>query len=407
MRGIIPLKSLAQRSVLLSALLALSVASAAFARAEIFSEYSFTQAKEKADQEHKLLLIDFTASWCPPCKKMESTTWADDAVQSWIKENAIAIQVDVDEDTKTTSKFKVKAMPTIVLFSAETSNSEFGRQVGFMSSGELLRWLKGAKSGKPAEADTEQGDESGGTNNAKGSADDGAIWERISGARQLSMSQKHAEALNDYLWLWTNLENSDSTFGEIRLRMLPVEIKQLCAAYPSAKTKFSELRDAAEKAGNRTDWIILNGILDDNPRTLTWFDGAKSDPKNIETFKKNSSLLESVLFSNCRWADATKYLYPQPLAKIAEYHKTAEQMKKPRPDTEVSKDFDPFPSMVLLVYGAYIGANQEAEAQKIADECLRLDNTPEMHSALDNMAKSMRVARAAQSKGSASPKVGH
>lgn len=369
--------------IALSGLLALSSATAAFAEAPIFSQYSYAQAKQKAEQDHKLLLIDFTASWCPPCKRMESSTWPDEALQAWVKENAIAIQIDVDEDKKTTSALKVSAMPTLVLFSTDGSTTEVGRQVGLISPAELLRWLKEAKSGKSGEE----------LEKAQAASDDSATWERISGARQLMMSQKNGEALEEYLWLWNNLKNDDATFGELRLKMVPVEIKQLCASYPAAKTKMGELRDAAEKADNRADWIILNGILDDNARTLTWFDNAKSDPKKLETISKNSALLEPVLFSNCRWADAAKYLYPQPLAKIAEYHKRAEAMKKPRPDTEVAKDFDPFPSMILLVYGAYIGANKEAEAQKIADECLRLDDTPVMHTALENMAKSMRAAR--------------
>ncbi|MBP9089514.1 thioredoxin family protein [bacterium] len=374
----------------LSGLLAISSATAASAAAPIFSQYSYAQAKQKAEQDHRLLLIDFTASWCPPCKKMESSTWPDEALQAWVKENAIAIQIDVDEDKKTTSALNVSAMPTLVLFSTDGSTTEVGRQVGLVSPAELLRWLKEAKSGKSGEE----------LEKAQVASDDGATWERISGARQLMMSQKNAEALEEYLWLWNNLKNDDQTFGELRLKMVPVEIKQLCASYPAAKTKMGELRDAAEKTDNRADWIILNGILDDNTRTLTWFDTAKSDPKKLETINKNSAQLEPVLFSNCRWADAAKYLYPQPLAKIAEYHKRAEDMKKPRPDTEVSKDFDPFPSMILLVYGAYIGANKEADAQKIADECLRLDDTPAMHSALENMAKSVRAAREALSKAS-------
>ncbi|CAN5276984.1 hypothetical protein BH11CYA1_BH11CYA1_10030 [soil metagenome] len=397
------MKSKLLSHLVLASTLAVFCTTSALARAEMFSEYSLAQGKQKAEQEHKLLLIDFTASWCPPCKKMESTTWADDEVQGWIKENAIAIQIDVDEDKKTTSALKVEAMPTIVLFSAEDRASEFGRQVGFMSPGELLRWLKGAKSGKRGNekiGDEQVGGEIDKEDSGKASTDDSAIWQRISGARQLMMSQKNAEALAEYVWLWNNIERSDATFGELRMKMVPVEMKQLSASYPAAKGKWIELRDAAEKSGNRADWIILNGILDDNARTLSWFDNAKVDPKNLAVITKNGSHLEQVLFSNCRWNDATKYLYPQPLTNIAEYYKASEAMKKPRPDTEVSKDFDPFPSMILLVYGAYIGANKEAEAQKIADECLRLDDTEAMHSALDNMAKSMRVARTAQSKSS-------
>lgn len=372
--------------IALSSLIVMSCATRAWSHAEVFSDYSLEQAKQVAQKDSKLLLVDFTASWCPPCRKMESTTWADEAVQTWIKENAIALQVDVDKDEKTAAALNVKAMPTLVLFTPKNSAKEFGRQVGYMGSSELLQWLEGAKSGKSAvELEKEQ---TAGND----------VWGHISKARELGTAGKNDEALLEYIWLWTNIRSSDPNLEAVRLGLLPMEMKKLSAAHPPAKAKFQEIRDAAEKADNRHDWILLNGILDDNAQTLAWFDRVKTDPKQRETIKKNTNLIEPVLFSKCRWADAANFLYPEPLAKINEIFKRAQDMKKPRPDTEFAKDFDPFPSMILLVYGAYIGAGREDEAQKIADECLRLDDTQGMRDSLSNMAKGMRTARAAQSK---------
>src|SRR5262249_51254418 len=111
-----------------------------------------------------------------------------------------------------------------------------------------------------------------------------------------------------------------------------------------------------------------------------------------------ASMLEPVLFSKCRYADAATFLYPDPMAKVNDAYKRAEALKHPRPDTEVAPDFDPFPSMVLTVYGAFVGAGRDAEAQKIFDECIRLDNTADMRQSLENMAKGIRQARATQSK---------
>ncbi len=371
-------------SVALSGLLAFSLATAVWSRAEVFSDYTLDQAKQKAQQDNKLLLIDFTASWCPPCKKMEASTWKDEAVKSWITENAIAVQVDTDEDRKAALEFRITGLPTLVLFTPASGRNEFARQDGYIDSSELLQWLEGAKSGKSADSlEKEQAANS-----------DNEIFARISKAHQLSLPQQNAEALSEYIWLWNNIPKTSERFSDVRMKMVPVELKLLCGSYLQAKLKCAELRDTAEKNENRPDWIVLNGILDDSARTLMWFDKVKADPKNRAFFAKNGEFLEPVLFANRRWADAASVLYPNPSAKINEYYKAAQDMMKPRPDTEFAKDFDPFPPMVLLVYGAYIGAGRDAEAQKIADECIRLDDKPAMRETLDKMAKAMRQARA-------------
>ncbi len=374
--------------VTLSTVISLSFATGALAEASIFSPYSFDQAKQQAQKDSKLLLVDFTATWCPPCKKMESTTWVDSGVQAWIKENAIAIQIDVDKDEKTTSSLHVEAMPTIIVFTKESGTKEFGRQVGYMSASDLLRWLEGAKSGKSTKEVEKQ----------KSEGSDEKIWEHISKAREMQNAGKNEEALTEYVWLWSNVSSDGANIADIKTTLLPFEIKKLCAAHAAAKTKFMEIRDAAEKAENRQDWIILNGMLDDNARTVVWFDKIKADPKQHDAIKKHSELLERVLFSKKRWVDIATFIYPDPLARLCELQKRAESMKKPGPDTEVSKDFDPLPSMVLLLYGSYVGAGKEAEAKKIEDECLRLSNTEAMRQGLTNMAKGMRLARAPESK---------
>jgi thioredoxin-related protein len=380
----------AWHQLFLSSLITLSFGTGAWAHPEVFSEYSLDQAKQEAQKGSKFLLIDFTATWCPPCRKMETTTWTDSAVQAWIKENAIAIQIDVDKDEKASAKLNVTAMPTMVLFTPESGAREFGRQVGYMSSSEMLQWLEGAKSGKSGDELEKEKEQT--------QSGDAEIWTHISKAREMQSAGQNAEALEEFVWLWDNIEKCAPSLIDLRISMVPCEVKKLCAVHLPAKTKFAELRDAAEKANNRKDWIILNGVLEENARTLTWFDKSKTDPKQRDAIKALTPQLEPVLYSNSRWADAANFLYPDPLAIINEYYKKAEAMKKPRPDTEVSKDFDPFPSMVLLLYGAYIGAGRDVEAQKIADECLRLDNTSGMRDALNNMDKGMKAARSAQSK---------
>lgn len=356
---------------------------AALAESEAFSKLTYKQAKEQAQKEGKMLIVDFMATWCPPCKKMDSTTWVDPKVTEWVKQNAIAVQVDVDKDGETTSALNVDSMPTLVLFKADGGGKEFTRESGYQSPEELLQWLNNAKSGKSAEQVKEE------TSNSGDSA-----WDRIGKAFDLMKSKKYAEAQDEYYWLWTNLRNDDPTMGELRQKVVPLQVHALVKRFPEAKAKWINLRDAAEKENNRPDWLSLNMMLDDNERTLAWFDKAKTDPNQRKTFESLEHLLEYPLFAGKRYKDATEYLYAKPIEKIQGYHKKSEDMLKGRADTEFAKGFDPFPSMVLLIYSAYIGAGKDADAKKIYDECVRLDDTLAMKEMLENISKSMLKARA-------------
>lgn len=65
----------------------------------------------KAGSEQKLVVIDFTATWCGPCKMMApvfqelSETYGD---------NVVFLKVDVDENPETAAQYNVSAMPTFV-----------------------------------------------------------------------------------------------------------------------------------------------------------------------------------------------------------------------------------------------------------------------------------------------------
>ncbi|MBX9950072.1 MAG: thioredoxin family protein [Candidatus Obscuribacterales bacterium] len=377
----------------LASLLALTLTNDARAESSIFSKYTLEQAKLQAQKDDKVLLMDFTASWCPPCKRMEATTWVDVEVMNWVKENAIAVQFDVDKEEKASETMRIEAMPTVILFTPKSSR-EFGRKVGYMSAPDLLRWLKEAK-GDKGHSSTQTTEQS-----TSGNLD---VWSHINKARETSNAGKNEEALAEYVWLWNNLSTSDETERDLRKGLIPFEAKKLLTIYPPAKAKFIELREAAEKADKRGDWIILNGMLSENGRTVAWFDKIKVDPKQRDVIRKHFKALETVLFSENRWADAATYLYVDPLESLKEIHKEAEALKAPRPNTEISKDFDPLPSMVLLLYGTYVGAGRDADAKKIEDECLRLDDTPAMRTGLANMAKGMKSAREQQQKKAIKP----
>jgi thiol-disulfide isomerase/thioredoxin len=103
-----------------------------------FSMLSFDDAARAATAQHKLLLVDAMASWCPPCQDMERNTWPDTAVAAWLAAHAIAVQVDVDKDQAHAESLRIEKMPTLILF---RDGTELGRNIGGMGPTQLLKWL--------------------------------------------------------------------------------------------------------------------------------------------------------------------------------------------------------------------------------------------------------------------------
>ncbi|KAK7340488.1 hypothetical protein VNO77_21193 [Canavalia gladiata] len=82
----------------------------------------------------KLVVIDFSASWCGPCKFMEPEIHA----MSEKFTNVEFIKIDVDELTDVAREFKVEAMPTFVLVK---KGKEIERIVGAKKD-ELLKKIE-------------------------------------------------------------------------------------------------------------------------------------------------------------------------------------------------------------------------------------------------------------------------
>jgi thioredoxin 1 len=65
------------------------------------------------EQGRGLALVDFTASWCPPCRVLAPHI---DALARELTGSVTVVKVDVDAQPDLTARFGVRGMPTLLFF---------------------------------------------------------------------------------------------------------------------------------------------------------------------------------------------------------------------------------------------------------------------------------------------------
>ena len=68
---------------------------------------------DKALADHRIVMVDFWATWCAPCKTMEPDI---QQVATEVPDDVLVAKVDVDKQKKLAKRFNVQSMPTIMTF---------------------------------------------------------------------------------------------------------------------------------------------------------------------------------------------------------------------------------------------------------------------------------------------------
>jgi len=102
----------------------------------------FEQVMARAKAENRLVFVEFSAVWCPPCQQMKRTTFADPRVQARLAEY-LTLFVDCDRDPGLVQHFGVRGIPAY--FVLRPDRLIMRSETGYKGSGEFLRWLDGGR----------------------------------------------------------------------------------------------------------------------------------------------------------------------------------------------------------------------------------------------------------------------
>ena len=90
---------------------------------------------EDISSQSKLVLVDFWAEWCGPCKQIAPLL---DEISIQKKDDLLILKLNVDENQETPQKYNVRGIPTLILFK---EGNLVDTKIGSLPKSSLEDWI--------------------------------------------------------------------------------------------------------------------------------------------------------------------------------------------------------------------------------------------------------------------------
>lgn len=98
----------------------------------------FTDASFDNDIKKGLVLVDFHADWCGPCRMLAPVL---EEVAKEIQGKAVIAKIDIESEQKTASHFQITSVPTLILFK---DGKEVKRLIGLRNAAAIKDFVLAA-----------------------------------------------------------------------------------------------------------------------------------------------------------------------------------------------------------------------------------------------------------------------
>ena len=111
-----------------------------------FGNDALEVAQTQAWRQGKMIVVDFTADWCLPCKMMDEYTFSNPKVIDVLRGKFVSVQYDIEsfDGIVLKDEYSIKSLPTVLVLHPD--GTELKRMQGSMSASELLAELSSVRS---------------------------------------------------------------------------------------------------------------------------------------------------------------------------------------------------------------------------------------------------------------------